>query len=370
MYIQKVILKNFRNYENMSIEFSPSLNIIFGYNGTGKSNILEALSVASTLRSFRNNHDQDMIRWGKSDYYCSAEVADNEEKLFEVGCMVHDSRMRKKAKIDNKEIKNIFEYYGRLLTVIFSPWDINIINGAPDLRRRFIDSVISKIDITYLEDLSDFKKILLSRNRYLKALRDNKAGDLRELDVWDQLFAEKSSRIIQRRYGFISEFREMFMKSYAGISGEDGSPCLSYHASLDETDQEYISRKLMELRNRDLILGSTCIGPQRDDFILKNTQGIHFTNYASQGQRRTAAICLKIAECEAVESTNNKRAVIMIDDVFSELDEERRANMIDLLHRDNQIIITMVDRSSIDTAFRETRDYNISHGGTVKRIDD
>lgn len=365
MYLKKLVLKNFRNYDDVSIEFSPRVNVIYGNNGTGKTNILEAISIVSLLKSFRNIQDHEIIKWGTDHYFCSARVEDNTENDFEVGCMVHPAGIRKKAKIDQSEIKNIADYYGRFLTVFFSPTDINIINGPPDLRRRFFDSVISKIDITYLRNLNEFKKILASRNSYLKTLRENKTGDVRELDVWDQLFSEKAFLLISRRNSFIDEFRDLFSGAYIEISGEDSSPELLYDSPLKDLDAGKIKEKLRGIRQRDIITGSTGIGPQRDDYLLYNSSRVHFVNYASQGQRRTAAICLKIAECEVIEMIKKQSSVLLIDDIFSELDEKRRHNMLHLLKGENQLIITMVEKKLIEDMFEKIQYFSINDSGKV-----
>ncbi len=341
MYIQDITLKNFRNYSELHLSFSPEINFIIGKNGVGKTNILEAIAIASNIKTFRNIHDSEIIRWDENAYYCSITTGSSDDHRFEVGCMRLQNSVKKKLKIDGKEIASAAEYYGRLLTVILSPDDITVINGAPDIRRRFFDGAISKIDGDYFRVLGDFKRVLASRNRLLKNLK-NSARDNHQLDTWDQLFSEKASVLVTRRRSFTEYYNNIFQKQYSDIAGNDPVPCIRYHGSCESGEQDCIYRNLLRVRERDKILGVTTIGPQRDDYIIENEAGVKFINYASQGQRRTAAVAIKVAECLMIEKEKGKKAVILVDDIFSEFDGTRKTNVIDLLTRGNQIIFTMV----------------------------
>jgi DNA replication and repair protein RecF len=368
MYIRDLTIKNFRNYVNLNITFSPEINFIIGDNGVGKTNILEAITVASNIKTFRNIHDSEIVRWGEESYFCSVTLGDNDDRVFEVGCSLTPEKVKKRLKIDGQEIKNAGEYYGRLLTVILSPTDINIINGTPDFRRRFFDSVISKIDRKYFDVLGEFKKILTSRNRLLKKIKGN-AKEIHQLDVWDILFSEKAAFLINRRVGFIYTFNSIFRDLYANIAEGDESPVIRYACSMEMRQTEEIHQKLTASRTRDLILGATSIGPQRDDFILENRAGNRFTNYASQGQRRTAAVTLKVAECMVIEEEKKKKSIILVDDIFSELDEKRRSKIIDILRRGNQIIFTMVHFDPVKLhKFGDYKGYMVAPYGVVQEL--
>jgi DNA replication and repair protein RecF len=368
MYAQELILKNFRNYSNLKITFSPEINFIIGDNGVGKTNILEALSVTSNIKTFRNIQDSEIVRWHEDSYYCSATIGGSEDRLFEVGCTITPDKVKKRLKIDGKEIKSAGEYYGRFLTVILSPMDINIINGTPDFRRRFFDSVISKIDVLYFETLGEFKKVLASRNKLIKKIKSTNM-DLKQLDVWDMLFSEKASFIIKRRREFIEKFNRIFHDLYSSIAEDDEPPGITYHNTTDTEEVDIIYQKLIKLRHRDLILGATGIGPQRDDFILENNGHNRFTNYASQGQRRTAAVALKVSECLIIEEEKGKKSIILVDDIFSELDEMRRSKTIDILRRGNQIIFTMVhfDPEKL-YKFGDYKGFRVENNGSIREL--
>ena len=368
MYIHDLSIKNFRNYDNVNISFSPEVNFIIGNNGVGKTNILEAISVVSNIRTFRNISDVELIKWNEDSYYSAVRVEGYQDNLFEVGCIVDNEKIKKKLKIDGKEIKKASEYYGRLLTVILSPQDINIINSTPDYRRRFFDSVISKIDESYFDFLGDFKKVLASRNKILKGIRSNPT-ETNDLDIWDNLFCEKASNIINKRMHFIERFNAVFRQFYSNIAVEDEAPIIRYESTTQTDDKDSIYRLLAKNRAKDFNFGSTSIGPQRDDFILENSTGNRFTNYASQGQRRTAAVTLKVSECTIIEEEKKTKAVILIDDIFSELDEIRRSKMIDLLRRGNQIIFTMVhfDPEQL-TRFGNYKGFMIEPHGKIREL--
>ncbi|HPS56492.1 MAG TPA: DNA replication and repair protein RecF [Spirochaetota bacterium] len=345
MILTNLRLNNFRNYESREVEFSPDINLIYGNNGSGKTNILEAISVISNLKSFRNANDQSMIRWNSEYYYCRGDVSGSDFSRFEVGFYKDDEQSRKKIKIDDYEIKRVSEYYGKMMTVSFVPSDINILGTTPDVRRKYFDSVISKLFPDYINDLNRFRDILNSRNVVLKKIKEG-SSNIKHLDVWNRLIAEKALCIIKKRDDFINIFSKIFNKSYSIISGESHPPFLFYKPSIkaDEIDEIY-NTFLSDIKS-DIRRGSTTQGPQRDDYYFINSEGINFLSYSSQGQRRTAAISLKVAEYEIIKSMRNKKSIILIDDIFSELDEIRRFNMIDLLMSEGQLIFTMVNREN------------------------
>lgn len=368
MYIQELALQNFRNYEKLAMVFSPAVNIITGENGTGKTNILEAISICAHMKSFRNIADGEIMRWGEGAYFCSSSVGDSAFRRFEVGSAFYQVGLRKRGKIDGVEINRIADYYGRLLVVIFSPLDIDIINGAPEERRRFFDSVISKVDPSYLRTLYEFRKVLVARNRVLKGMREKKIADVGELEAWDALFAEKASLVLVKRRDFISRFRPVFMQSYERIGGED-SPDLFYTSTVEKYEADYILARLASIRKKDVAAGVSTLGPQRDDYRIGKSMDSLFVNYASQGQRRTAAISLKAAECEIIERDTSSRAVMLVDDIFSELDARRKVNFIGMLQEGHQVILTMVNATPADIIhFSDCKKFLVERPGIVREI--
>ena len=349
MYLKELTAKNFRNYSELNLQFSHSLNFITGNNGIGKTNILEIISILSGIKSFKNVNDLDIIKWGCDSYFCSGTVCFSDDMYtnYQVGCSVDNGKIRKKIKIDSSEIKKASEYFGRLLTVVFLPSDINIINGTPEIRRKFFDSIICKLDPKFLDTLNDFKKILTSRNKILKNIKDKKISDISQLSIWDNMFADFSFEITQKRKTFIEQYNEVFLNSYEHISGLNEAPDILYVPSIKTDGKSEVLKQLNERRFRDIACAATSMGPQRDDYMfLKN--GINFVNYASQGQKRTAAIALRIAENELIERQLNCKSILLVDDIFSELDDNRKQNMISILSKGNQVIFTMVHEQNMD----------------------
>lgn len=343
MYIKELAIKNFRNFKNAVLEFSPGINFITGQNAAGKTNIIEAVSITANARSFRNVPDSEIIMWGEESYYCSGLIENSKHALFEIGCAVLSDRITKKAQIDNIEKKKISDYYGRFLTVILSPEDINIITGQPDIRRRFFDAVISKVDYRYLDNLTEYKRILLSRNSVLKKINEKGQYSSPELDVWDRIFSEKAAFILKSRKDFLDIYNISFQKTCMAMSGNSDFPVIEYMSVIDAVDSDSIEKGLKNLRKKDILTGATGIGPHRDDYCFYNDKNKKYKHFASQGQKRTATIALKVAECGYLQEKTGERPVVLIDDIFSELDMNRRKNMMDIIGDNNQAIITAVN---------------------------
>ena len=367
MYIDRLFCKNFRNYASLSLELSPTINLLVGPNGGGKTNILEAVSVLSDIRSFRNVHDSDVVQWGRNSYFCSASVQENNYRQFEIGCTLGEERVKKRAKIDGSEIKKVSDYFGKLLTVVFSPNDINILSGTPEGRRRFFDEILSRVDSAYFNSLSEFRKVLASRNSLLRNLHDGKRRSGVELDVWDDMYSQVSSCIIGKRLDFIQIFARIFTGYYLRMSGFEDPPGITYASSAGPPDRTEILKRLTGRRERDLALGSTSLGPQRDDYLFLHPNGRRFVQYASQGQKRAAVIALKISECSFIEESTGKKVIIMVDDIFSELDETRKRNMSHIVTGGNQVIFTMVSEGSAIDGFRIGRRFAVENG-TVRDV--
>lgn len=369
MYIQEIELKDFRNYEHLQLSFSKNNNFIVGPNGAGKTNIIEAVSLLSSLRSFRNMHDMDMIRWGSNHYYCASILAECNDSRFEIAYSIENNTHRRRVKVDGLPIRSSIDYYGKVLTTVFSPSDIQMIQGPPDIKRRFFDSVISKFDVHYLTALSEFKKILFNRNRLLKAIKEKNRHTIGELDIWDTLFSEKTLYLVHTRRDFITSYNDFFTTSYRSISCENNSPMIHYKPSIEENEQGNIESLLKRNRSRDIAYGSTQLGPQRDDYQFIAGDRL-FVTFASQGQRRTAAISLKIAENSFIENHTDQKCIILIDDIFSELDSERQKNMIEFLNMGNQVIFTMVNAKTMeDYVNSDSLCYSIDPSGNINPYD-
>ncbi|HSV96106.1 MAG TPA: DNA replication and repair protein RecF [Spirochaetota bacterium] len=365
MFVDSIVLKKFRNYDTLELGFSSGINFIVGPNGSGKTNIIEAVSVAANIRSFRGAADADMVKWGEESYFCRLMSAESDFRELEIGYSSVPGSTTKKAKVDGCEIHRSSDYFGRLLTVIYSPGDILVISGSPEGRRRFFDAIIARVDREYLSMIGEFRKILASRNRLLKALLERKAA-VSELDVWDEMLASSSSGVIKKRMDFLESFTPSFSGAYQCMAKQDSVPVLRYLCGFGEGPLHEIREKISGNRRRDMMAGTTTAGPHRDDYVLYHENGRTFSSCSSQGQKRTASIALKNAERLFIEEATGERVVIMVDDVFSELDSERRENLVDSLRGENQVIFTIVNTGSIDPAtFCGARIFNVGPGGMI-----
>lgn len=363
MHISNLYLNNFRNYDDMEISFISGLNFIVGLNGVGKTNILEAIYILANIKSFKNISDSDLIKWGKENYYCRCNVDNSEYNEFELGFYNN----KKKAKINGKEIRRSNEYFFKLYTVIFTPEDSNIISGSSEIKRKYFDSVLAKIDEEYYIELNKFKKILSERNRLIKKYKLSKEIDYKELDVWDDLFADYSVRIILKRENFLDEFNYIFSNIYSELVENKIHIEIEYKSKLLKMNKEQIKNLLKDNIKIDVKNGSTIIGPQRDEYIYYNKEKINFNSFGSQGQKRLAAIALKKSELDLFEKIYGKKAIILIDDIFSEIDEFKRKNLINLLLNKNQVIFTMVNDSIIkDMNIDNYKIFKVEENGVIK----
>lgn len=347
MVLNEIILKNFRNHVNTDLKFSDGINILTGDNGSGKTGILEGVAVLSGIRSFRRVSDSSLVQWEKDWYYLHGQVEeDGKNDTYSVGWSLQDGDRRRKVKVNDREISPIREYYGRFLTVVIHPGDYEIVTGPPELRRNFFDSAISKYDRDYISYLSDYRRILHSRNTILKDIRDGirKNG---ELDIWDEMLAERGRNITATRTYFFNEFNPLFMEQCSIISGEQEEPSIEYSRNIYADDSYAIMEILLKTRERDIYAGTTTRGIHRDGIRIVNSMGKDYTAAASQGQIRTAALALKMTEMQIVERNSGRKVVILVDDIFSELDMKRRKNLIKGIGKKNQVLMTMVDRDTV-----------------------
>ncbi len=361
MRIESLDIKNFRNIELLNIGSLKGVNFFTGENGSGKTNILESISIASNLKSFRNAEDRDMIKWEQNFFHIS--VKDEMNNSYEVGYSLEDEKIRKRTRLNGNQIQKASDFYSKLITVFFGPDDAVLVNGSPDKRRRYIDSVIAKVSSEYIRSLNEFKKIVSSRNALLKEIREKRKKES-DLDVWDNLFSERASFIMEKRNSIMCSFSSHFMKSYDRISEMTDIPEMVYKPSIENFDRSYVLKSIERNRKKDIFTGSTLLGPHRDNYLfMKNSLDI--SSYASQGQIRIAAIALKCAEKNLIENIKNEKSVLVVDDVFSELDEKRRKTLVSELSQGNQVFFSMVKiDEKLKNQFEDISMFEV-HGGKV-----
>ena len=363
MYIKELKVKNFRNYKDLAIEFDKRVNLITGQNAQGKTNMIEALYMSSMGRSFRTNHDNEMIRFGEESAYIKV-LAEKEYVSTKVEVLLSKA-IKKAIKKDGCSVRKTADLLENIIIVIFSPDDLRIVKDEPEKRRRFIDRELSQIKPAYYDAFMKYRRALNERNSYLKS------DDIKEsmLDIWDEGLIRYGALVMKYRNEFIEDISHLSSKIHSRITNGKEALSLVYQPNInyaESTDiqEELIERELIAARERDIRTGTTTKGPHKDDFsfIIDN---INVRNYGSQGQQRTSALSLKLAELDLIKRETGENAILLLDDVMSELDEERREYLIRALS-ENQIFITTTDiDDSLIKAYPDAKIIKISEGKIV-----
>ena len=332
MYIEAVQLKNFRNYETLELEFDKNINILYGDNAQGKTNILESIYLCGTSRSHRGNKDREMIRFSEEEAHIRLRTR-KDDLSYRIDMHLKKNKA-KGAAVNGIPIRKARELLGIVNLVFFSPEDLNIIKNGPSERRRFMDMELCQLDVFYLTNLAEFNKVLNNRNKLLKDISFNER--LKEtLDVWDEQLLHYGKKVIEKRREFIRDLNEIIKEIHRSLTGNLEEIEIVYEPNVDSLSFESI---LLSNRERDLKLKMSSCGPQKDDLcVLVN--GIDIRKYGSQGQQRTAALSLKLSEIYLVKRRIHDTPVLLLDDVLSELDSRRQNYLLDRIH-DIQAIIT------------------------------
>lgn len=337
MYIKKIELNNFRNYQKQKISFSDKVNIFMGNNAQGKTNLLEGIYLNAFGKSFKSVKDKELIRFGEEFCRIKTIICKNgEEEVVEI---VITKDGRKGIKREGVKLKKASELLEEYYMIVFSPEDMKIVKEEPEKRRRFINRELSQIRKGYLSDLNHYRKILKQRNAYLKEYMID--DDV--LDVWDLELAEYGSKIISKRKEFIELLGPVCNEINQKITGGKEQLELKYEPNVDCDDHihEYFYGLLKEKREEDKKNRTTGRGPHKDDIKI-STDGVDIRKFGSQGQQRTAALSLKLSEIAIIESETGEKPILLLDDVLSELDSERQRYLINSLG-DNQLFVTTTD---------------------------
>lgn len=359
MKIESLKLKNFRNYELLSLGFDKSTNIFYGDNAQGKTNILEAVYLSGTTKSHRGTKDRDMIQFGENESHIETIVEKNGIK-YQID--MHLKKNSPKGIAINKiPIRKASELFGIINIVFFSPEDLNIIKNGPGERRRFIDLELSQLDKVYLNNLSNYNRIVNQRNHLLKEIDYNKSA-LETLDIWDMQLIQYGSKIIERRQKFIEEINEIISNIHKKLTGNREDIKIIYEPSNGALSFE---QALLKNKEKDLRIKSTSVGPHRDDIAFL-VGDIDIRKYGSQGQQRTAALSLKLSEIELVKKSIHDTPVLLLDDVLSELDKHRQNYLLDSIH-DIQTLITCTGVDEfVNHRFSINKVFHVQNGQVTK----
>ena len=357
MIIKSIELNNFRNYEVANIEFDKNINILYGDNAQGKTNLLEACYYSAISKSFKSTKDKEIIRFGQ-DYLSIKTIIDKNDREYAIDISINNNK--KTIKVDNVKINKTSDLLGLLNVILFSPEDLNIIKNGPSERRRFFDNEISQIDRIYLSDLINYNKVLNNRNKLLRDIAfDNSIKDT--LDVWDMQLVEYGKKIIKRRREFIQELKYYVKDKHFKISGGKEELIINYEPSIDDM---FFEDELIGNREKDLKYAQTSVGPHRDDISFK-IDGIDIRKFGSQGQKRCSALSLKLSEIDIVSNIIKDKPVLLLDDVLSELDSNRQKFLLESIS-DIQTIITCTGLDDfVNNRFDVNKVFNIVDGTVI-----
>ena len=355
MWIKKLKIKNIRNYESEEINLEKNINIFYGQNAQGKTNIIESIFLCSLGKSFRTKKDKEMIKLNEQNALVEVEY----EKSDRDGKIKIEIGNKKNIYLNGIKIKKLSELLGNLNIVIFTPDDINILKGGPQNRRRFLDIMISQLRPNYMHILNLYIKTVEQRNNYLRQIKEEHK-DENLLEIWDEKLAEYAIKIYEYRKEFIEKIIKKLDIIHKNITNGEEQIELEYVTECD-SKEKYL-KLLKERRKLDIIKGFTTKGVHRDDFMIYiNKKDIKI--FGSQGQNRTAMLSLKLAELQVIYDEIGEYPILLLDDFMSELDKTRRKNFLENIEG-TQVIITGTEKLDIENL--EYLEYNVSNGKVLK----
>lgn len=367
MKLKELRLSGYRNYKQLELEIISNINLFVGPNAQGKTNLLEAIYVLALSRSHRTHRDKELIGW---DFASASLYAEVERKYGTCKVELLISSQGKKARINGLEQKKLSQFVGSLNVVLFAPEDLELVKGSPAIRRRFLDMEIAQVQPSYLHHLGQYQKALAHRNKLLKQMGASGSPSFKGmLDVWNEQLAAHGIKIMQKRQHFIKKL-EIWSKSiHEGITGGKEMLDITYVPSVsaphfdDETTVfEQFMVKLTEMKDQELRRGTTLVGPHRDDLVFF-INGKEAQVYGSQGQQRTVALSLKLAEIECIRQEVGEYPVLLLDDVLSELDRYRQTQLIQTFQDKVQTFITATEIEAVDlNQLQGARIYHVLDG--------
>ena len=355
MIIKSIELADYRNYESLTLEFDRGTTILYGDNAQGKTNILEAVYVAATTKSHKGSKDKEIIRFGQEEGHIRTYL---EKDGVETRLDMHLRKTGSKGiAIDGQKIKRAADLLGLCNVVFFSPEDLGIIKNGPSERRRFVDMELCQLDNVYLYNLNNYNKIVNQRNKLLKDMYMS-PGLKETLSVWDMQLVAYGCKLIERRKEFVQQLNEIIYEIHKHLSG--GKEELQIHYEPDTSAEDFESKLFINM-DRDMKLKMTSVGPHRDDFSFR-IGGMDARKFGSQGQQRTAALSLKLAEIELVKKITKDTPVLLLDDVLSELDSNRQQLLLSGMGEIQTIITCTGLEEFVNNRFEITRVYRVTEG--------
>ena len=362
MFVSELKLLNFRNYGEQKLKLSPSINLIVGKNGQGKTNMLEAIYYSAIGKSPKTSRDSDLINWSKDRAsFCVVVSKKSGTKTIET---IFLRQSKKTIRVNGVSLLKIGDLLGNVNVVFFSPDELKLVKDAPGDRRKFLDTDISQLNKNYFYNLTKYNKILDERNRLLKNYNGTQTLE-QTLPIWDSQLAETGSKIVFERIKFLNKLKSISKEAHNYLTNHKEELELEYAGILGETEDEIKQKFLQELKQvkeKDLKLGYTNVGPHRDDIKLV-VNGVDIRSFGSQGQQRTVALSMKLAELEIFKEEVYEYPILLLDDVLSELDQDRQQRLLNYCKK-MQTIITTTQYDPF--MFQDANIVKIENGNVIK----
>ena len=360
MYIKNLKLSNFRNYNNLYIDFEKGINIIYGDNAQGKTNILEAIYVCGTTKSHRGSKDKEIIKMGEKEAHIKL-LLERENVVHSIDMHLKNNKQKGVA-INSIPTRKTSDLFGIINIIFFSPEDLNIIKNGPAERRKFINFELCQLDKVYLYNLTKYNKILVQRNNLLRQISFN-SKLLDTLSIWDEQLIKYGKEIIKARENFINQLNEIVFEIHNKLSGGKEKFIIKYEPNVSKDDFE---KKLKKSREKELRMQTTSIGRHRDDMVFFDGN-IDIKKFGSQGQQRTFALSLKLAEIELVKKIIKDKPILLLDDVLSELDNKRKKYLLDSIDGIQTIITCTGLDEFINSDIKFDKTYKVEKSSIIKQ---
>ena len=369
MIIKKINLNNFRNYSHLSLDLNSKMNIFIGENAQGKTNILESICFLALTKTYRQGVEPNLISFGKEISKVSAKV---KKKMITNTLEIVVRENSNIIRVNDNNIRKISDYISNLNVIMFTPDDLEIIKGSPSIRRNLMNIELSQISKKYLNTYNEYNKILKMRNEYLKLLLKSSSSDKKYLDIITEKLVEKAIIIYQERKRFFDLINQRINNIYINIVGEEilsvkYEPNIIIESYMNDCLREKLISLFAKNYERELNCGITLYGPHRDDFSFY-LNGKNLKLFGSQGQQKISVLSFKLSEIDIFEKYNKDKPVLLLDDIFSELDIKKRNKLLNYINNDIQSIITTTDlknirKSNIDDAYI----FEINNGKVERR---
>ena len=354
MKLTNLQLQNFRNYESVQLEFTDGVHVFIGENAQGKTNLMESIYALAMTKSHRTTNDKELIRWNKEFATIKGTV---EKTATKTNLELQFSKKGKIAKVNYLEQKRLSSYLGNLNVILFAPENLTLVKGSPQNRRKFVDMELGQMSSLYLYDLVEYNRVLKQRNTYLKQLAIKKKQPDEYLEVLSEMLSELASKIVFHRLDFMKQLEALAIPIHDQLSLGREKFSVSYQATIPLEDgltpeqmKEIYMNQFKKNQTREADQATTLIGPHRDDLIFYLNE-IPVQTYGSQGQQRSTVLSLKLAEIELMKLSTGEYPLLLLDDVLSELDDDRQTHLIKAIENKVQTFITTTSLDGIKQQF-------------------